>query len=187
MQQENTKRAKLDEMGINEELAELEAEEDEEDFDDEEDLDELEDDDEIEEDQLETFKNGLKQKDDDEELGDGDDDEVQVISTFNNEKPLSKAVRKFRNQQRVLILSSRGSNSRHRHLLKDLRGLLPHHKKDPKFDMKDSISTLNEIADLKNCNTCIYLEIRRKSDCYLWMSRTPNGPSARFWVENSKF
>ena len=35
----------------------------------------------------------------------------------------------YRNRQRVLLFSSRGITSRFRHLLADLRKLIPHHKK----------------------------------------------------------
>lgn len=35
----------------------------------------------------------------------------------------------YRNKQRVLLFSSRGITSRFRHLLTDLRKLIPHHKK----------------------------------------------------------
>lgn len=35
----------------------------------------------------------------------------------------------YRNKQRVLLFSSRGITSRFRHLLGDLRKLIPHHKK----------------------------------------------------------
>ena len=35
----------------------------------------------------------------------------------------------YRNKQRVLLFSSRGITSRFRHLLADLRKLIPHHKK----------------------------------------------------------
>jgi hypothetical protein len=38
----------------------------------------------------------------------------------------------YRNKQRVLMFSSRGVTSRYRHLLEDLRKLIPHHKKDVK-------------------------------------------------------
>ena len=37
-----------------------------------------------------------------------------------------KNVREFRNKQRVLILASRGITSRYRHLMGDVRRLLPH-------------------------------------------------------------
>lgn len=45
-------------------------------------------------------------------------------------------VGKYINKQRTLILSTRGISHRDRHLLTDLRDLLPHSKKDIKFDDK---------------------------------------------------
>lgn len=39
---------------------------------------------------------------------------------------------KYINKQRVLVLSSRGVTSRFRHLMEDLRNMIPHHKKDAK-------------------------------------------------------
>lgn len=88
------------------------------------------------------------------------------------------------NKQRTLVFSSRGITHRHRHLISDLRDLLPHSKKDVKFDSKSNLMMLNEVADLKNCNNCIFLECRKKNDLYMWMSKTPHGPSARFLVQN---
>ena len=41
----------------------------------------------------------------------------------------------YRNKQRVLLFSSRGVGSRYRHLLEDLRKLIPHHKKDVKVNI----------------------------------------------------
>jgi ribosome biogenesis protein BRX1 len=38
----------------------------------------------------------------------------------------------YRNKQRCLVLATRGINSRYRHLMEDLRAMLPHHKKDSK-------------------------------------------------------
>jgi len=90
----------------------------------------------------------------------------------------------FLNKQRVLVLSSRGTSSRYRHLMLDLRKLLPHHKKDVKMDAKDALDVINEIAELKSCNNCIYFDTKKKTDCYLWFSKTPNGPSAKFHLTN---
>ena len=39
---------------------------------------------------------------------------------------------KYINKQRVLILCSRGVTARFRHLMEDVRRLVPHHKKDAK-------------------------------------------------------
>ena len=40
------------------------------------------------------------------------------------------------NRQRLLVISSRGITYRHRHLIQDLLALLPHARKEPKFDSK---------------------------------------------------
>lgn len=40
------------------------------------------------------------------------------------------------NRQRLLVISSRGITYRHRHLIQDLLSLLPHARKEPKFDSK---------------------------------------------------
>jgi len=52
------------------------------------------------------------------------------------------------------------------------------------MDGKDPLHVINEICELKNCNNCIYFEVRKKTDCYMWVSKTPNGPSVRFHVTN---
>ena len=58
----------------------------------------------------------------------------------------------FKHKSRVLVLASRGITFRERHLMEDLRALMPHSKKDAKMDKKDRLSALNEIAEIKNCN-----------------------------------
>ncbi|KAF3918840.1 hypothetical protein ABW20_dc0101410 [Dactylellina cionopaga] len=90
--------------------------------------------------------------------------------------------KKFR--QRVLILSSRGVTYRQRHLLQDLSSLLPHSRKDSKFDTKSKLFQLNELADLYNCNNILFFEARKREDLYLWMSKPPNGPTVKFHVQN---
>ncbi|KAF8977229.1 Ribosome biogenesis protein brx1 [Entomortierella lignicola] len=90
----------------------------------------------------------------------------------------------FKNKQRVLLLSSRGITFRHRHLLSDLGNLLPHTKKDAKLDSKSKLHIINELADLNNCNNCIFFEVRKRQDLYMWISKTPNGPSMKFHIQN---
>mmetsp|Transcript_11034 Transcript_11034/g.41200 ORF Transcript_11034/g.41200 Transcript_11034/m.41200 type:complete len:286 (-) Transcript_11034:37-894(-) len=91
---------------------------------------------------------------------------------------------KYRNKKRVLVLSSRGITARYRHLVEDLRKLLPHQKKDSKFDAKGDLSAINEIADVKSCNFCLYFEARKRQDLYMWVSKQPTGPSVKFHVSN---
>ncbi|UYV80309.1 BRIX1 [Cordylochernes scorpioides] len=55
----------------------------------------------------------------------------------------------------------------------------------PKMDKKDPVREINEICAGRNCNKCIYFE-QKRHDLYLWVSNVPNGPSAKFLVENIK-
>ncbi|KAI9225074.1 Brix domain-containing protein [Blastocladiella britannica] len=87
-------------------------------------------------------------------------------------------------KQRVLVCSSRGISHRQRHLMGDLMTMLPHGKKESKLDQKKNLGSLNEIAELTNCNKVLYLESRRGTDLYMWLSHAPNGPSIKFEVVN---
>ncbi|XP_004583700.1 ribosome biogenesis protein BRX1 homolog [Ochotona princeps] len=96
--------------------------------------------------------------------------------------PVSKG--KWKNKERILIFSSRGINFRTRHLMQDLRTLMPHSKADTKMDRKDKLFVINEVCEMKNCNKCIYFEAKKKQDLYMWLSNSPHGPSAKFLVQN---
>jgi ribosome biogenesis protein BRX1 len=96
---------------------------------------------------------------------------------------------KYRNKQRCLVLCLRGATARYRHLLEDLRTLLPHHKKESKLDPgKSGVGrAVNDIAQIRGCNTVLFLECRKRQDAYLWLGRVGNdaGPSARFHLTNA--
>lgn len=83
---------------------------------------------------------------------------------------------------KVLVLCSRGVNHQDRHLMLDLRKVIPHSKKDCKFDKKDSLTALNEVSTLANCDKCIYFENRKGKILYMWASDIASGPSAKFLV-----
>ncbi|WLF79338.1 Ribosome biogenesis protein brx1 [Lodderomyces elongisporus] len=88
------------------------------------------------------------------------------------------------NRQRLLVISSRGITYRHRHLISDLLNLLPHARKEPKFDTKKNLYQLNEVAELYNCNNIFFFECRKHQDLYLWISKPPNGPTCKFHIQN---
>lgn len=90
----------------------------------------------------------------------------------------------YTNKQRVLVIASRGITARYRHLLEDLKKLIPHHKKDNKLDTKGDIRSVNEIAEMKSCNQILYLECRKQMDLYMHISKAPHGPSIKFQVMN---
>lgn len=91
---------------------------------------------------------------------------------------------KWTNKQRVLVFGARGISYRDRHLMKDLKMLMPHHRTESKMERSKSLSIINEMAEMKHCNKAVLFEGRRKRDLYMWISNIPNGPSAKFLVEN---
>lgn len=71
-------------------------------------------------------------------------------------------------------------------MLNDLAAMMPHARKDAKFDSKSKLYQLNELAELYNCNNVLFFEARKGQDLYLWASKVPNGPTVKMHVQNSK-
>lgn len=92
--------------------------------------------------------------------------------------------KRAKNRTRVLFLTTRGVTTRFRHLIEDLRVLLPHAKKEPKHDSKHSLQLANEVAELRSCDTIMLFEARKRHDLYLWLTKPPFGPSIKFHVDN---
>lgn len=108
-----------------------------------------------------------------------------VGSTEQNEENGTKSPKRGRwiNKQRCLVFSGRGISHRYRHLMNDVRTMLPHSKPEAKMDRKDDKRLINEICEMKNCNKCMFFEPRREH-LYLWMTNVSSGPTAYFLVEN---
>lgn len=64
--------------------------------------------------------------------------------------------------------------------------MMPHGRKDAKFDSKSKLYQLNELAELYNCNNVLFFEARKGKDLYMWASKVPNGPTVKMHVQNSK-
>ncbi|KAA3672104.1 ribosome biogenesis protein BRX1 [Paragonimus westermani] len=99
-----------------------------------------------------------------------------------DQKPLRKT--EWINRERVLVIASRGVSYIGRHLMKDMLTMMPHGRSDSKLDTKRDLSVLNELAEMSHTNKILFFEARKKKDLYLWLSCVPNGPSAKFLVEN---
>ncbi|KAJ3329447.1 Ribosome biogenesis protein brx1 [Blyttiomyces sp. JEL0837] len=63
-----------------------------------------------------------------------------------------------------------------------MHALMPHSKKDSKLDSKNHLQVLNELAADQQCNNCIFFDVRKHQDLYMWISRAPGGPSVKFLV-----
>lgn len=46
--------------------------------------------------------------------------------------------------------------------------------------------SLLQVCEMKNCTKCIFFEMKKRKDLYMWVSNVPNGPSVKFLVENGK-
>ncbi|KAK0078902.1 hypothetical protein PV325_001985 [Microctonus aethiopoides] len=124
-----------------------------------------------------------KLKDDKENVETIKEDEVPLSAKRISDEPLAKKT-KWINRQRVLVFASRGINHRDRHLMEDIKTLMPHHRTEAKMERQKNLTVVNEICESKNCNKAILFEGRRKRDLYMWFANIPNGPSAKFLVEN---
>jgi len=112
------------------------------------------------------------------------EEEVEVPLTRRSEdEPVVKAS-KWTNKTRVLVLAARNINFRGRHLMSDIKGMMPHGKSDSKMQKKESLFAVNEIAEMKNCSKCLLFEGRKKKDVYMWAANVARGPSVKFEVEN---
>mmetsp|Transcript_29257 Transcript_29257/g.62997 ORF Transcript_29257/g.62997 Transcript_29257/m.62997 type:complete len:383 (-) Transcript_29257:70-1218(-) len=96
---------------------------------------------------------------------------------------------RYHNKQRLLLLSSRGITARYRHLMEDLRTLIPHNKKESKLDVGKNYSgssagggygaAVNEIAEVRGCHSVLFLECRKRGqDGYMWLGRTSHANSS---------
>ncbi|CAG9761079.1 unnamed protein product [Ceutorhynchus assimilis] len=116
-------------------------------------------------------------------MEEADTEPVPLPAIRYSDKPIEKK-KKWVNRQRVLVFASRGINHRDRHLMEDLKKLMPHHKPESKMERSKTLSVINEMCEMKNCSKAILFEGRKKQDLYMWMSNVPNGPSVKFLVEN---
>jgi ribosome biogenesis protein BRX1 len=75
---------------------------------------------------------------------------------------------KWTDRERVLLLCSRGSVARTRHLVNDLQRLMPHVRMESKYGKNGNMADdLNEMCELSNCTKCIYFESRKGRDVYM--------------------
>lgn len=122
-----------------------------------------------------------------EELVDNSDTTEQVprIITSDALESIRKTkLTQWKNRNKILVFSSRNNNSRVRHLIHDLISLLPHSKAEVKLEKSEKLTEINEICQLRNCKGCIFFEVKKKTDTFIWFSSIPDGPSFKFLLEN---
>eukprot|EP00826_Nyctotherus_ovalis_P062506 TRINITY_DN9051_c0_g1_i19.p1 TRINITY_DN9051_c0_g1~~TRINITY_DN9051_c0_g1_i19.p1 ORF type:complete len:194 (+),score=35.00 TRINITY_DN9051_c0_g1_i19:163-744(+) len=93
---------------------------------------------------------------------------------------------KWINRQRTLIVCSHRVNHVQHDLSNDLYALMPHAKKEVKVDRRNAYEELLELCQMRSCNNFIYLEAHKRKNLYMWVGKAPNGPSYKFFINNSK-
>lgn len=109
------------------------------------------------------------------------DKDASDLDKHNIESPRGTG---YRNKTKLLVISTRGVTTRFRHLMDDILKLIPHAKKESKLDSKDRLEVATEVADLRNCDTIMLFESRKRQDLYLWLAKSPFGPTIKFHVTN---
>ncbi|XP_053663522.1 ribosome biogenesis protein BRX1 homolog [Anopheles marshallii] len=131
-----------------------------------------------------TKKQQGKQKQKPKDSDESDDEGIEPLAeTRISDEPIPRKT-KWTNKQRVLVLCARGINHRDRHLMRDLRTLMPHHRAEPKMERWKTLQVVNEMSEMKHCNKVMLFEGRRKRDLYMWLANASVGPSVKFLIEN---
>lgn len=68
--------------------------------------------------------------------------------------------------------------------MSDITDLLPHAKKEVKVERKIAKDIIDDLCFQRSCNNCIYFESRKKKDLFMWLIKSPDGPSFKFSVQN---
>jgi len=131
-----------------------------------------------------TVKTTTAEEGEDGDDGEKNDDEPPPDPYLLADAHYIKNDTRWRNKQRTLVFCSRGVTPRFRHLMDDIRKLLPHCKTENKFEKKQNFQEINTVCELKSCNNCIFFESRKRTDLYMWMARVPTGPTIKFQVLN---
>ena len=97
----------------------------------------------------------------------------------------AQTAKKMTNRQKMLVLGARSMASKDRHLLLDLRGLMPHSREHPKLGRSNTLGDdLIELCSLHQCNGVLFMEPHRNDVSYMWIGQAPSGPSIKMQVSN---
>lgn len=92
------------------------------------------------------------------------------------------------NRQKCLVLGGRNMTSKARHLLLDLRGLMPHSREHSKLGGGAQHHTLGpdlvDICQLHQCNSFLYIDPHRQDVNFMWLGQAPSGPSVKLQLSN---
>ena len=83
-----------------------------------------------------------------------------------------------------MVFTSRGISSTFRFLVKDILSLIPNTKVTPKLERKDTRQVISEICYERSCNNFLIFDCHKHVDLFMWLAKSPNGPSIKFQVRD---
>lgn len=120
-------------------------------------------------------------------------DAAEALATREEESMVAKMKvqrattdKRMTNRQKCLVLGGRNMSSKDRHLLLDLKNLMPHSREHAKLGRTHTLGDeLVELCGLHQCNGVMFVEPHRHDVSYLWIAQAPSGPSIKFQVSNA--
>ncbi|CBZ26729.1 putative ribosome biogenesis protein [Leishmania mexicana MHOM/GT/2001/U1103] len=110
-------------------------------------------------------------------------DEEEMVGQLHVRR--AQTTKMMTNRQKMLVLGARSMTSKDRHLLLDLRGLMPHSREHPKIGRTNTLGDdLIELCGLHQCNSVMFVEPHRNDVSYLWIGQAPSGPSIKMQMSN---
>ena len=111
-------------------------------------------------------------------------DPEEEYRAFADQEPECK---EWKNRQRVLCITARGIKESTQDFMNDLINLIPHSKAEAKIERKHAKGEIDSLCYERSCNNFIYFEQRQHrnlADLYMWLSKSPNGPAFKFYINN---
>jgi ribosome biogenesis protein BRX1 len=102
------------------------------------------------------------------------------LNAFKDPEPNSKD---WKNRQRTLIVSSRGVTATHRQLISDIFDLIANAKRDSKIERKGQKQVIDDLCNERSCNNYLFFESHKNTDLFMWVCKSPAGPSLKFEVK----
>lgn len=87
-------------------------------------------------------------------------------------------------RHKVMMITCKGTTGMFSKMKTDLERLIPHNKKESKFNTALPVSALMEVIRLRTCDHALYWEMRQRTELILWATSYPKGPTVKFQVAN---
>ena len=83
-----------------------------------------------------------------------------------------------------MIFSSHGISNTFRYLVKDIINLIPNSKVESKLERNGIRDVINDLAYERSCNNYLFFDCHKHIDLFMWLCKSPNGPSIKFQVKD---